>query len=267
MKRLSILLFTLVVVALIGTCCGIYKTAKGKKQLAETASISKPVSHKIWDGLLKKYVDENGMVNYKAFQEDSFELNQYLKILENNHPNDANWSAYEQKAFWINAYNAFTVRLILRNYPLTGIKEIGGKIPFVNSTWDIKFIRIESAVYDLNNIEHNILRPKFQDPRIHFAVNCASKSCAKLQREAFNASNLDNQLDNAGHQFLNDHAGRNIIKPDIAFVSMYFKWFADDFKLVEPTVWQFINRYSDTKINAATELKFLEYDWNLNEQQ
>lgn len=266
MKRLSFLLSALVAVALVGTCCGIYKTAKGKKQLAEIASNSKPVSHEIWDGLLKKFVDENGMVNYKALQKDSAELNKYLQILEANHPNEANWNRAEQMAFWINAYNAFTARLILRNYPLTGIKEIGGKIPFVNSTWDIKFIKIESTVYDLNNIEHNILRPKFKDPRIHFAVNCASKSCAKLQREAFTAAKLDSQLERAGRDFLNDPAGRNKIKTDVARVSMYFKWFEDDFKRTEPTVWQFINRYSDTKISAATKLEFQDYDWNLNEQ-
>lgn len=266
MKKLIFFALFFGAIILGNTYCAAYRTAKGKKQAAEITSNSRPIMHEIWDNLLKKYVNEAGMVNYKAFLADSAELKKYTDLLSKNHPNDQFWTKNEQKAFWINAYNAFTVELILKNYPIAGIKEIGGKIPFVNSTWDIKFIKIEGVEYDLNNIEHNILRPKFKDPRIHFAVNCASKSCAKLRRGAFFPEKLDAQLDEAGRQFLNDPAGRNRVSTEKTQLSMYFKWFEDDFKTAAPSVWEFVNQFSEKKMTAKTPIDFLEYDWNLNEQ-
>jgi Protein of unknown function, DUF547 len=262
MKKISFVLFFALALMLGNTCCGIYKTAKGKKSAAAVKSDSKPISHEIWNDLLKKNVNSAGMVNYKSLQKDSAKLRKYTDLLSQNHPSDQFWSKNEQKAYWINAYNAFTVALILKNYPVKSIKEIGGKVPFVNSTWDIKFIKIEGKTYDLNNIEHNILRPIFKDPRVHFAINCASKTCAKLRNEAYVSEKLDAQLDDAGRQFLNDPTKtRNHISAEKAQLSMYFKWFSDDFGDI-PT---FINRFSDVKISAKTPIDFLEYNWNLNE--
>ena len=123
---------------------------------------SKPVTHEKWDALLKKHVHEDGMVDYKGFLRDSAALNTYLHLLESAHPSDKNWSRNEQMAYWINAYNAYTIQLILRNYPVASIKDIKKGVAFVNSVWDIKFIHIQGYTYDLNNIEHNILRPVFQ---------------------------------------------------------------------------------------------------------
>ena len=148
-------------------------------------SDSHPVSHEIWNGLVQKYASKDGKVNYKGFIQDSVLFNKYLTILKNNHPNDKNWNEAEQLAYWINAYNAYTVKLIIDNYPLKSIKDIKKGLPFINSVWDIKFIKIEGATYDLNNIEHSILRTKYNEPRIHFAINCASFSCPNLRPEAF----------------------------------------------------------------------------------
>ncbi len=221
-------------------------------------------SHQQWDKLLKKYVNTAGMVNYKGFQNDKSELDAYLKTLSDNAPQKS-WSENDQKAFWINAYNAFTVSLILQHYPVKSIKDIGGKIYKINTAWDIKFITIGGEKYDLNNIEHKMLRRKFEDPRIHFAIVCASMSCAKLRREAYTGSKLEAQLDEQAKDFLNDNS-KNRISTDKAEISKYFTWYGGDFTKNGSLV-DFINKYSQTKINTNTKISYLDYNWSLNEQK
>ena len=188
MKKFALIFSSALLLLVVGFICTNCRTIK-------RSTDSKPVTHEIWDGLLKKYVDKNGFVDYKGFRSDSAALNQYLAVLEKAHPNDKYWSRDEQMAYWINAYNAYTVQLIVRNYPVKSIKDIKNGIPFVNTVWDIKFIKIEGYKYDLNNIEHNILRPVFKDARVHAAVNCASYSCPALRAEAYTAKSLNAQLD------------------------------------------------------------------------
>ena len=144
-----------------------------------SAQGSTPPSHEDWTALLSVHVSEAGFADYRGFQRDSIKLDQYLEKLSNHPPNQDKWSEEEQLAYWINAYNAYTVKLILMHYPVRSIKDIGSsiQIPFVNSPWDIKFIQIGDKKLDLNNIEHSILRKEFEEPRIHFAINCASFSC------------------------------------------------------------------------------------------
>lgn len=224
---------------------------------------SKPVTHEAWDALVKKHVRQDGFVDYKGFIRDSNELNGYLRLLESAHPNDKNWTRNEQMAYWINAYNAYTVQLILRNYPVSSIKDIKKGVAFVNSVWDIKFIKIQGFMYDLNNIEHNILRAVYKDARIHAAINCASWSCPKLLGEAYTAANLDKQLDAAMRSFVNDPA-RNRIRADKAEISEIFKWFKGDFER-GGNLRDFLNRYSDVKITDKTDISHIDYDWRLNE--
>ena len=220
------------------------------------------VSHELWNELLKKHVSSEGLVNYKSFIKDSLILDKYLNLLESNYP-QARWSDNEVKAYWINAYNAYTVKLIILHYPVKGIKEIGGSIPFVNSTWDIKFIRINGEKKDLNNIEHGILRKKFDDPRIHMSLVCASKSCPILRNEAYNGERLDKQLDDQARNFLKDNF-RNKITASNAQISLIFKWYGRDFRKLGG-VKSFINKYSAVKITDNTKITHMEYDWNLNE--
>jgi hypothetical protein len=229
------------------------------------SSDSKPITHEIWDGLLKKHVGLDGFVDYKGFIRDSAELNRYLKVLESVHPNDKNWSRNEQMAYWINAYNAFTVQLIVRNYPVASIKDIRRGLAFVNSVWDIQFIHIQGFTYDLNNIEHNILRPIYKDARVHAAVNCASYSCPKLRPEAFTAIKLEAQLDDAMAGFINDPV-RNHITAQKAEISEIFKWFKGDFERDGKSLRDFINRFSTVKITDQTEITHLDYNWKLNEK-
>jgi hypothetical protein len=204
------------------------------------------------------------MVSYKGFQKDKAELDGYLKTLSDNAP-QTSWSANEQKAYWINAYNAFTVALILKHYPVKSIKDIGGKIYKVNTPWDIKFITIGGKKYDLNNIEHGILRKKFDDPRIHFALVCASISCPRLRNEAYTAAQLNTQLEDDGRNFLNDKS-KNKISAQKAELSKYFSWYKGDFTK-NGSLADFINKYSVTKINTNTKIGSVDYNWNLNEQK
>ena len=148
----------------------LFTTILGACGVSKVASDSQPITHEDWTVLLQKHVDIHGNVDYKGFVEDSVALNKYLQKISSHHPNDKNWSSNERKAYWINAYNAFTVQLIVRNYPTESIKDLGGVIYKVNTPWDIRFIEIERHDYDLNNIEHDILRERWQDARIHCAV-------------------------------------------------------------------------------------------------
>jgi hypothetical protein len=224
----------------------------------------KAPSHDQWDKLLKKHVNKAGLVNYKGIQKDKAELTSYLKLLSNNAPQKS-WSKNDQKAFWINAYNAFTVDLILQKYPVKSIKDIAGKLYKINTPWDIKFITIGGKTYDLNNIEHGILRKQFDDPRIHFALVCASISCPRLRDEAYSGRNLDDQLEDAGQEFLNDKS-KNRITTERADLSKYFSWYKGDFTKNGSLV-DFINKYSQTKINSKTKINSLDYNWDLNEQK
>jgi len=227
---------------------------------------SKVPSHEIWNTLLKKNVTVNGNVNYKGFISDSSQLNKYLKNLSENKPDEKTWSDNEQKAYWINAYNAFTVKLITKYYPVKSIKDIGSKmqIPFINTVWDIKFIKIGKDTYDLNNIEHSKLRKRFGDARIHFGLVCASKSCPILLNEAYTSEKLDAQLDAQAKVFLSDKS-RNDISAEKPKLSKIFDWYGMDFKSKGVSVIDFINKYSSVKIASNAKVTYLDYGWNLNE--
>ena len=224
----------------------------------------KAPSHQQWDKLLRKHVNKTGLVNYKGFKNDKAELDSYLKLLSSSAPQKS-WSKDDQKAYWINAYNAFTVALILKHYPVKSIKDIAGSIYKINTPWDIKFITIGGQKYDLNNIEHKILRNQFDDPRIHFALVCASISCPRLRDEAFTGSGINAQLEDAGKEFLNDKS-KNNIRADKADLSKYFSWYKGDF-IKNGSLVDYVNKYSSTKITSKTKIGSLDYNWGLNEQK
>lgn len=225
----------------------------------KSPSKAKPVSHELWEKLLKKYVSDEGKVNYAEWKKEGSELDKYLKILESAHPNES-WSSNERKAYWINAYNAFTVKLILNHYPVKSIKDIGGAL---SSPWDIRFITIEGKSYHLNELEHQILRPIFKDPRIHFAINCASFSCPKLLNQAITADQIEEQLNRLAKSFLSD-TKRNILKTDTVQISEIFKWFQEDF-VQQGSLIDFLNQYAEIKIASNATVQYLDYNWNLNE--
>jgi len=250
------LLYTLLILVFVS--CGIASPKQENTQ---------PISHASFDALLKKYVNSEGWVNYAGFSKDRAELKKYLELIQNNAPNDKNWTKEEKLAYWINAYNAFTIELILQYYPLESIKDIGSKIqvPFVNTPWDIKFIKIAGMEMDLNNIEHSILRKEFNEPRIHFAINCASYSCPVLRAEAYTGDKLEQQLQEQAVSFIND-TRRNKITSASAQLSQIFDWFGGDFTK-SGSLRDFINRYSKVKITDKTKVAYIDYDWRLNDSK
>lgn len=212
---------------------------------------SAKISHTNFDELLQKNV-KNGVVNYEGFKSDDFK--NYLNTLSSAQPLNDNWSRNEKLAFWINAYNAFTIQLILNNYPLKSIRDI-------EKPWDQQFFKIGGVAYSLNHIEHEILR-KMKEPRIHFAIVCASYSCPVLLNKAYEASTLEVQLTNQTKAFLNDKK-RNQLSVNNPKISKLFSWFKSDFT-AKGSLIDFINTYADTKINANATIEYLDYNWSLN---
>jgi len=214
----------------------------------------------IFDSLLKKHVNNKGLVDYKSFKNDEKQLDTYLTYLEKTKP-DATWSKDKEKAFWINAYNAYTIKLILEHYPLKSITKISKK---GKKAWDIPFAKVGGKKYTLNQIEHGILRKKFNDPRIHVGINCASGSCPKLANFAFTEKNVNKELEELMHQFINDPS-RNQVSEKKLKLSKIFDWFKGDFTKKGSLV-DFLNAYSDTKIDKRARKSFLKYNWSLNAQ-
>ena len=224
-----------------------------------------PPSHQIWDQLVKIHVKNNGMVDYKGFIKDKSKLEQYLKLISENAPDRKTWSKNQQLAYWINAYNAFTVKLIVDNYPTKSIRDLGPKlkIPLIKDVWHYKFFKIGGVESSLDEIEHAILRKEFDEPRIHFAINCASVSCPPLLNEAFVPEKLESQLQKVAVAFINDPT-LNKITPDQAQISSIFSWFQGDFTKKGSLI-SFLNLYSRVKIKPNAKISHLDYNWNLNE--
>lgn len=218
------------------------------------ADIKIVFNHQTFNSLLKKHVTKEGVVNYKGFKTDRNTLLEYIASLGKNLPTD-DWSKNEKLAYWINAYNALTVDLILRNYPLKSIKDI-------KKPWDQRLWKLGEKWQNLNDIEHKILR-EMNEPRIHFAINCASFSCPPLLNEAFTASTIEQQLTQVTKVFLAD-SRRNTITSNKIEISKIFKWFSKDFKQNGSLI-DFLNKYSDVKINAKAKKKYKDYNWDLNE--
>jgi len=227
---------------------------------------SKAPAHEIWNSLLKKHVSVQGNVNYKAFVADSIQLNKYLQALSENKPDEKTWTANEQKVYWINAYNAFTVKLITQYYPVKSINDIGNKIkiPTGKTVWDVKFIKIGASNYSLNEIEHTQLRKNFGDARFHFVLVCAAKSCPILLNEAYTAEKLNAQLDAQTKVFLNDKS-RNDISLDKPKISKIFEWYSMDFTSNSVSVIDYINKYATNKIKSNAPITYVDYSWDLNE--
>lgn len=220
----------------------------------QMTSVSEAFDHSAWNNLLKSYVDDKGLVNYKAFKNDPSDLRNYITALGTNMPNDR-WTKADKLAYWINAYNALTVDLIIRNYPLNSIKDI-------KNPWDQRLWKLGDKWYNLDEIEHQILR-KMDEPRIHFGIVCASYSCPKLLNEAYTASNLDAQLTKVTQEFLAD-TNRNNIEENEVNLSKIFQWFSKDFKS-EGSVIDFINQYTSIRVSAKAKIKYMDYNWDLNE--
>ena len=214
----------------------------------------------IFNHLLQMHVTKDGVVDYKNF--NGQKLKKYTAYLKKTTPKKS-WSVQKQKAFWINAYNAYTINLILdarQSKKLkNSIKNIKRK---GKSAWEIPFAKVGGKTYTLNYIEHEILRKNLFDPRIHVGVNCASSSCPKMSNEAFREDNIDSKLDVLMRNFVNDTLKNKISNKKIQLSSI-FDWFQEDFKK-NGTVIEYVNRYSKIKISSNATISYLKYNWTLN---
>jgi len=231
--------------------------AKGSsiKNLNSYGNENHNVDHSVWDQLLKKYVDDNGDVNYKGFKQEAKLLNGYIDYLATKIPSE-NWSKQEKLAYYINVYNANTIKLIIDNYPTKSIKDI-------KNPWSKNRIKIGEEDFSLEDIEHKILR-KMNEPRIHFAINCASASCPKLLNIPYTADNIETLLEKATKDFIFD-SDKNKISKENVHLSKIFDWYKKDFTKNGSLI-DYINQYIKFKIDSDAKIFYLEYDWNLNEQ-
>ncbi len=211
--------------------------------------------HSRWNNLLQRHVSDQGNVNYKGFQADKNEFNTYLKSLTNKPPQES-WNKDETLAYWMNVYNAFTVKLILDNYPTKSIKDIDGP-------WSQRFIEIGEKWYTLNDVEHKIIR-KMDEPRIHFALVCAAVSCPRLYNKAFTAKTLEEDLSLLTRGFLNDNT-KNELSENSIKLSKIFKWYGGDFKKNGSSLIDFLNTYTDVVIAPNAKKSYKDYNWTLNE--
>jgi hypothetical protein len=209
--------------------------------------------HSLWDNLLKKYVDDTGGVDYAGMARAQNIMDMYVAQLAQVAPG-GDWSKEEQLAYWINAYNVFTVKLIVENSPLKSIKDLYGGKP-----WDQKWIDLGGKTYSLNDIENGIIRPQFNDARIHFAVNCAAKSCPPLGNKAYTAKNLNSLLDSSTKAFINNPK-YNQLSNRSAVISKIFEWYAKDFGDLP----SYFNKYATSPIDKNASITYNEYDWSLN---
>ena len=219
------------------------------------------VDHGLWDDLVSRRV-HGGRVDYMGLRTEEAKLDRYLALLEET--DHQALSPPERFAFFINAYNAWTVKLILSRTPLVdSIKDFGG---LFTSPWELDLVRLKDGVYTLDQVEHDILRKEFNDPRVHFVINCASKGCPPLGRGAYRAEDLDMSLNRAASGFINDPA-YNRLDGNVLYISKIFDWYEDD--LGDPV--DYILKYAKgglknglVRNRADIDIKFIPYDWSLN---
>lgn len=241
---------------------------------SENESPSFDQTHSSWNKVLKSHVTVAGAasrVHYAALKAHPEDLNTYLTEIERVSPGEfSGFSERQRLAFLVNAYNALTVKLILDHYPVKSIRDIGG---LFSNAWKIKSFTLLGEKHHLDDIEHEMIRKKFNEPRIHFALVCASKGCPSLRNEAFVAARLDEQLDKVANAFLLD-SKRNRFdgKAGTLNLSSIFKWYGEDFEkkfgsvkaFVAPRITKDSSEVGVIK-GEKTKINYLDYDWSLNE--
>lgn len=235
------------------------------------------IDHSQWQQILNRYLivgkDETAinLFNYQSVTSaDKVILKQYLTQLQSINP--LLHTKSQQQAYWINLYNALTVQLILDNYPVKSITKLGERF-FSFGPWDDDAAKVNGKTLTLNDIEHEILRPIWQDPRIHYAVNCASYGCPNLSATAFTSQNVEQQLTAGAYAYINHPRGVTVKGSDLEVSSIY-EWYAEDFGDNEKALVKHLQRYANPTLKQAL-LMFqqspgdidYEYDWRLNKAE
>ena len=269
--------FTLILSILFTATLAVPLSAAPQAELWEKWTAHDPssklrVDHSIWDAFLKKYVrysDSLGMnvLPYaEVTPEDRRRLDSYIRMLEGTAVSDL--SRRSQKAYWINLYNAKTIQLVLEHYPVDSIKDIKIGGLFSRGPWKKEVLEIEGEQLSLNDVEHRILRPIWEDPRIHYAVNCASIGCPDLPDLAYTESETERMLDEGARRYINSDRGVAYID-DTLYLSSIYDWFQEDFGDSLEGVFTHLRRFADEE--TLQELKEYSgsveyrYDWSLNE--
>jgi uncharacterized protein DUF547 len=272
---IALRILTVIYLGLLLACCSTLEgMAAPSARLISThwlqsdPSSSTRLDHSAWSRFLASYlVSGNDGINRIAYGRVDVAgragLDAYIAMLEASPV--SRLSRPEQLAYWINLYNAVTMRVVLQHYPVRSIRDIGGGL-FGAGPWNAKIITVEGERLSLDDIEHGILRPIWRDPRIHYALNCASISCPKLQPIAFTAGNVEQILDEAARAYVNDPRGVRIVGGRLIVSSIYV-WYREDFGPGETAVLAHLRRYSEPPL-AAELARFRTpdedgYDWRL----
>lgn len=234
--------------------------------LLPVPGVAGAVDHSLYARLLERHV-QDGLVDYAGLKNDRAPLDEYLEVMGGINPDTL--SENEQLAFYINLYNAATMRLIVGHYPIESIKDVGS---FFSSPWKARIVVLNGEMVSLDHIEHEIVRPRFEEPRVHFALNCSARSCPPLMNVPYMAETLEDQLTEATINYLND-GKNNYLVGRILYVSKIFDWFSEDFPDDLP---HWIKRYARGALGRALDeteteglslrVEFLKYDWGLNDQ-
>lgn len=211
--------------------------------------------YKNLNSLLSTYVTSSGKVNYAGIKSNKAKLEEILKEFESNFPG-SDWSTAQKLTYWINAYNIYTIKLVVDNYPTTSITKITAK------PWHKKFIQLGGQTYSLNEIENDVIRKRFNEPRIHFALNCASESCPVLLNKAYTPEAVYGQMTSQTKRFLNDASKNTFDKKEVQ-ISKIFEWYQEDFTKGGKTVFDFINKYRTEQLDDQ-KITYKEYSWDLN---
>lgn len=241
---------------------------------ANNAQSTEVIDHSRWTEILKKYSSREEAIRLHRFDyegvsaADKQKLNQYLNDLQK--VRISQYSRTEQMPYWINLYNATTVKVILDHLPVDSILDIDISPGFLsNGPWGKKLLKVEGESISLDEIEHRILRPIWKDPLIHYAVNCASIGCPNLAMQAFTSANTKEMLETNAHDFVNSPRGVKIDDGDL-IVSSIYDWFEVDFGDSERSVIAHLKQWAEpslkAKLNQFSSIDDDQYDWNLNGQ-
>ena len=241
-----------------------------ERWVAHAAGAAGTIDHRAWDGVLAVHLrpDTDGInrFDYAAALADRAGIDGYVRALAATPI--SRFDRAEQFAYWVNLYNALTIQVVLDHYPVATIRDIDiSPGLFANGPWGADLVEVEGEALTLDDIEHRILRPIWQDPRIHYAVNCAALGCPNLQPVAFTGANTESLLDAGARAFVNHARGARVGRNGL-FVSSIYVWFDEDFGGTDAGVIAHLRGYAQPALAAGLagvdRIDDDGYDWDLN---
>ncbi|NES06430.1 MAG: DUF547 domain-containing protein [Okeania sp. SIO2F4] len=281
--QLKKLLFLFPILLILASCGGFNSSTNtvGETQQTQGSTITsaKPFNYQNYNSILKEYVNDQGLVDYKKLKENRQQLDEFNSTIGAVNPSTYNsWTDSEKIAFLINAYNSLTLESIIDSYPTKSIRRIPG-------VWKIRRFDVAGEKMTLDHIEHQVLRKEFNEPGIHVALVCAAISCPPLRQEPYTGKQLEKQLDEQAKRFLGNSQGFKIdSQNNTVYLSSIFKWFGEDYEKTygqienidglnkrETSIINYARKYVDSNAQKFLEkggykVKYSDYDWSLNVQ-